>query len=149
MWASILSWVLKNCPAVAPVVAVIVAFFAGGYLAHLHYSEELATLEKQSYAIQAQLAKEKNEALAQVVNKQVELDSWRSTHADRISDLTKRVQLAEARSKRATESAGSTASTSEGRCRQLLVRGAEVVGRCSKLLGNVVSKHDTLIELNK
>lgn len=149
MWASILAWVLKNSSATVPVLGAIVAFFAGGYLAHLHYSDEIASLEKQSYAIQAQLEKEKNEALAQVVNKQVELDSWRNTHADRISDLTKRVQLAEARSQRANEAAGSPLTTSETRCRQLLVRGAEVVGRSSKVLGNVVSKHDALVEFSK
>ncbi len=149
MWASILAWVLKHSPSTAPVLCAVAAFFAGGYLAHLHYSDQIAEFERQSYAIQAELVKERNEALAQVVNKQVELDSWRTSHADRISDLTKRVQLAEARSQRANEAAGSPASVNETRCRQLLVRGAEVVGRSSKLLGNVVSKHDALVEYNK
>lgn len=132
-----------------PLVCAMGGFFLGGYAAHIHYDANLAELEKQAYAIQAKLQKEKNEALSQVVNKQVELDTWRRAHDKRIADLTHRVQLADARRKRAEQAAAGAPQTDAGQCRALLVRGAAVVRGCSELLGAAVARHDALAELNK
>lgn len=148
--SSVIDWVSSKAGVFIPVIGAMLAFFLGGYLAHLHYASEIAELNEQAATVQAQLQKEKNEALTRVVEKQVELDTWRDTASKRISDLTHRVQLAEARSKRAAKSDTTSApATGEARCRELLVEGANLVGRCSDLLGSVVVKHDTLVELNK
>ncbi len=147
--SSVIDWVSSKAGVFIPVIGIALAFFLGGYLSHLHYEAELAELNERAATVQAQLQKERNEALTRVVEKQVELDTWRDTNSKRISDLTRRVQLAEARSKRAKSDTTSTPATGEARCRELLIEGAELVGKCSDLLGSVVVKHDTLVELNK
>lgn len=149
MWATAVSWIVKHFSGCGYAICGIVCFVFGAYVSHLNYSAELLRMSEQSYLRQVELQKERNEALAQVVSKQVELDNWRRSNAQRISDLTKRVQLAEDRRKRAEQATGSVTVTDEGRCRNLLVRGAEVVGRCSDVLGDAVKRHDALIEFNK
>lgn len=148
LW-NLLSLLAKVVKGNLPLACAMAGFFLGGYAAHVHYAAKIAEIDKQAYVRQAELQKERNEALTQVVNKQLELDRWRSTNDKRIADLTHRVQLADARRKRAEQAAGAAPDTSEGQCRALLVRGAAVVRGCSEVLGDAVTRHDALAELSK
>lgn len=148
LW-NLLSLLAKTVSKNLPLACAMAGFFVGGYAARMHYDAKLAELDKQAYAIQVKLQKERNEALNQVVKKQLELDAWRSAHDKRIADLTHRVQLADARRKRAEQASAGASQSDDGQCRALLVRGAAVVRGCSELLGDAVTRHDALAELNK
>lgn len=148
LW-NLLSLLVKAVKGNLPLVCAMAGFFLGGYAARVHYDAKIAEIDKQAYVRQAELQKERNEALTQVVNKQLELDRWRSTNDKRIADLTHRVQLADARRKQAEQAAGTAPDTSEGQCRALLVRGATVVRGCCEVLGEAVTRHDALAELSK